>query len=106
MGRFRDIWDRSKDGSRHEQRSFVRYALVVTCLLLVFLLVKKDNIFRWIEAGFTIRGQERRIEKLRKETERLDAETRMLTLDRDTLERFARENLGFAEPGDDVYLIK
>lgn len=106
MGRFRDIWDRSRDGSKHEQRSFVRYAIVVTVLLLVFLFVKKDNVFRWIEAGFTIRSQERRIEKLRKETERLDAKARMLVSDCDTLEKFARENLGFAEPGDDVYLIK
>lgn len=74
--------------------------------MLVFLFVKKDNIFRWVEAGFTIRSQERRIEQLRKETGSLDAKARMLTSDRDTLETFARENLGFAEPGDDVYLIK
>jgi len=106
MGRFLDIWDRSKDGSKHEQRSFVRYAIVATMLLLVFLFVKKDNIFRWVEAGFTIHSQERKMEKLRKETDLLDAKARMLTFDRDTLERFARENLGFAEPGDDVYLVK
>ena len=64
MGYFRDIWDRSKDGSRHEQRSFVRYAIVATLIMVVFLLVKKDNLLRWVEAGFTIAGQERKIEKL------------------------------------------
>ena len=106
MGWFIDIWDRKKDGAKHEQRSFVRYALVITCVMLAFLMVKRDNIFRWIEAGFTIAGQERKIENLRRQTERLDAEARMLTQDRDTLEKFAREQLGFAESGDDVYLIK
>lgn len=106
MGRFLDIWNRKKDGSRHEQRSFVRYALVVTCLMLAFLLFKKDNIFRWIEAAFTVRRQENTIEELQKRTERLDAQIRTLSANRDTLERFARENLGFAEPGDDVYLVK
>lgn len=106
MGRFREIWDRSKDGDRKEQRSFLRYAIVATALMVIFLFVKKDNIFRWVEAGFTIHRQERQIEYLRQETERLGEETGLLTNDRDTLEKYAREQLGFAEPGDDVYLLK
>ena len=106
MGWFKDIWDREKDGSRKEQRSFARYAIVVTSLMVLFLFVKKDNVLRWIAAGFTVNSQERRIEQLRTETERLDAQTRLLTNDRDTLEKYARENLDFAEPGDDVFLIK
>lgn len=106
MGKFSDIWDRGKDGDRHQQRSFLRYAIVITALMLAFLLLKKDNIFRWVEAGFTIHGQEKRMEFLRKETDKLDAQTKLLTNDRDTLEKYAREELNFAEPGDDVYLIK
>lgn len=106
MGWFRDIWDRDRDGSRKEQRSFVRYAIVATALMVLFLFVKKDNVFRWIDAGITIRKQENRIEKLKADIDRLDNRTRLLTNDRDTLERYARENLGFAEPGDDVFLIK
>ncbi|MCQ2181232.1 MAG: septum formation initiator family protein [Bacteroidales bacterium] len=106
MGRFSKIWNRSLDGDFKEQRSFVRYAIVITAVMLAFLFVKKDNIFRWIEAGVTIRNQEKRMEYLRRETERLDARTRLLTNDRDTLERYAREELNFSEPGDDVYLIK
>lgn len=106
MGWFRDIWDRDRDGSRKEQRSFVRYAIVATALMVLFLFVKKDNVFRWIDAGLTIRKQENRIEQLKADIDRLDNRTRLLTNDRDTLERYARENLGFAEPGDDVFLIK
>ena len=106
MGYFRDIWDRSKDGSRHEQRSFVRYAIVATLIMVVFLLVKKDNLLRWVEAGFTIAGRERKIEKLRVQTRSLEEQTSLLSHDRDTLEAFAREHLGFAEKGDDVYLVK
>lgn len=106
MGWFRDIWDRDRDGSRKEQRSFVRYAIVATALMVLFLFVKKDNVFRWIDAGITIRKQENRIRQLKADIDRLDNRTRLLTNDRDTLERYARENLGFAEPGDDVFLIK
>ena len=59
---------------------------------------------RWVQAGFTIRDQERRIEALKKDNDRLDAEIRMLSTSRDSLEQFAREQFGFAEPGDDVYI--
>ena len=34
----KDLWDREKDGSRKEQRSFLRYAIVATALFLIFML--------------------------------------------------------------------
>ena len=58
MGKFKDIWDRDKDGSNHGQRSFIRYAIVATVVFAVFLLVKKDSVIRWVQAGFTLRRQE------------------------------------------------
>lgn len=108
MEKFRNVWKRGNDGDGDKEirRSFVRYAIVVTAFMIAFLFLKKDNIFRWIEAGMTVHSQERRMENLRKETERLDARTKLLTNDRDTLEKYAREELGFAESGDDVYLIR
>ena len=51
---FKDLWDRSKDRGREEQRSFLRYAIVATVLFAVFLFVKKDNVLTWINAGFTL----------------------------------------------------
>ena len=42
--------------------------------------------------------------KLKEDNERLDDEIRMLSTSRDSLEKFAREEFGFAEPGDDVYM--
>ena len=104
MGKFKDIWDRDKDGNRAGQRSFIRFAIVVTAVFLLFLFVKKDNLVRWIQAGFTISAQERRIEELKQDNDRLDARIHMLSTSRDSLEMFAREKFGFAEPGDDVYL--
>ncbi|MBQ4287126.1 MAG: septum formation initiator family protein, partial [Bacteroidales bacterium] len=37
--------------------------------------------------------------------DRMDAKVKMLSNDRDSLERYARENFNFAEPGDDVYIV-
>lgn len=86
--------------------SFLRFAAVITALFAVFLLVKKDNVIRWIQAGFTIAGQERQIRELTLENERLDRELETLSTNRDSLEKFAREELGFAAEGDDIYLTK
>ena len=101
-----NIWDRSKDGSRQEQRSFLRYAIIATALCAVFLFVKKDNVMRWIQAGFTLRKQERQIELYRSKNAELDRRINMMTTDRDTLETFAREEFHFSESGDDVYIIE
>ena len=104
MGKFKDIWDREKDGNRAGQRSFLRFAIVITAVFVLFLFIKKDSLVRWVQAGFTIRDQERRIEALKKDNDRRAAEIRLLSTSRDSLEQFAREQFGFAEPGDDVYI--
>lgn len=105
MGKFRDLWDRSKDGSRREQRSFLRYAMVVTLLFLFFLCVKKDSLVTWVSSGITLGRQAREMERLETENAALEARIRQLTENRDSLERFAREQLQFAAPGDDVYIL-
>ena len=88
------------------QRSFVRYAGIATAAVVLFLLVKKDNVINWIQAGFTLQKQRRQIEYLQKENDELDRRIRTMTEDRDSLEKFARENYFFAEPGDDVFIIQ
>jgi len=105
MGKFSNIWNRSKDGTNHEERSFVRYAIISTAIFLLFIcVIKRDNLFRWIEAGVTIRRQEKQMEFYESDIGRLKKEVSSLTTDRDTLEKFAREKFLFAEPGEDVYV--
>ena len=107
MARYtKDIWDPEKDGNRKEQRSFLRYAIIATALFLLFLFLKKDSIITWVQAGFTLRRQQRQIEQLRQENDAMDQKIKTMSLDRDTLERYAREQFYFAEPGDDVYIIE
>ena len=107
MGKFSKIWNRSKDGSNHEERSFVRYAIISTAIFLLFIcVIKRDNLFRWIEAGVTIHKQEKQMEFYEADIARLKDEVKSLTTDKDTLEKFAREKFLFSEPGEDVYVIE
>ena len=86
------------------RRSFIRYAIAATALFVIFLFVKRDNIIRWIQAGFTLKSQEKQIELLRQKNEDLDRKIELMSTNKDSLETFSREEFYFAAPGDDVYL--
>ncbi|MBR6457057.1 MAG: septum formation initiator family protein [Bacteroidales bacterium] len=101
----KDIWDKSKDGNRKEQRSLARVAIVAAAIAVVFLFVKKDNVIRWIQGGFTIARQNKEIKANDKKIRELDQKIESLTSNKDSLEKFARENWNFAEHGDDIYII-
>ena len=73
---------------------------------LIFIgFIKKNNLINLVNAAFQLKKQEARIEWYREDIDRLENEIEMLTTDRDSLEKFARENFQFARSGDDVYLI-
>ena len=50
--------------------------------------------------------QEKIIEQYQVENAELDRRINMMKTDRDTLEKFAREQYNFAAPGEDVYLVE
>lgn len=89
-----------------EHRSFFIFAAAVTVIALLNLCVGPGNNFiRCIKAKMEMADQQRQINEYLKDIERMDKRIKMLTSDRDTLEKFARERFLFAEPGDDVFLI-
>ena len=105
MGKFKSLWKKSADGERREQRSFARYAIIVTFLCLLFLLIKHDNLIVWMRSALTLRSQKRQIEQLRNDNDRLHNAADNLYSDKDSLETFARENYLFCAPDEDVYIV-
>lgn len=98
MSKFKDI--------DSESRSFIRFAIIATLLALVFLIVRKDGIVRWIQAGITVHKQQKQMEYLQEKNASLDEKIKMLSTNRDSLERYARETYFFASEGDDVYITE
>ncbi|MDO5321923.1 MAG: septum formation initiator family protein [Bacteroidia bacterium] len=86
--------------------SFLRYAIVVTVLFLLFLFLKKDSIITWVQARMSLRSQEKQIEWYKEDNDRLDRKIESMSQNRDTLEQFAREEFYFSEEGDDVYIVE
>ena len=77
---------------------------VVMLLFAVLSFLSDKLILAAIEAGVTIRKQEKQMEFYESDISRLKDEVGTLTTDKDSLEKFAREKFLFAEPGEDVYL--
>ena len=99
MGKIKDIF-------RGPHRNFAWFAVITTGLFLVFWLVGSGNTFiHWAKAGMEIRRQEKVIRNYEEQNAEMDRRINMIRTDRDTLEKFAREQFNFAVPGEDVYIV-
>ena len=82
---------------------YVIITLIFTALLLFY---PGNNLFTWIKARYEIKEQEKLMRKYQIEIMEMDARIKELCTNRDTLEKFARENFHFAKPGEDIYLLE
>lgn len=80
------------------------FFVIAFVLFVGFLFVKKNNVVRWIQSGFTLHQQNKTIEQYTEDIKSMDEQLNMLRSNRDSLETFARENFFYSKPGDDVYL--
>ena len=100
MGRIKDIF-------RGPHRKFAWFVVVSTLFLIGAWLVGPGNTFiHWGKSAIEVRRQEKLIEKYEIENAELDRRIKMISTDKDTLEKFAREQYNFAASGEDVYLVE
>ena len=100
MGKIRDIFH----GPR---RKFAWFVVITTSVFIFLWIVGPGNTFvHWIKAGMEISRQEKTIRNYQEENAELDRRINMIRTDRDTLEKFAREQYNLAVPGEDVYVIE
>ena len=99
MGKVKDIFH----GPR---RRFAWFVVITTSIFALLWIAGPGNTFvHWIKAGVEIGRQEKTIRHYMEENAELDRRINMLRTDRDTLEKFAREQYNFAVPGEDVYVM-
>ena len=102
-----DILGKIKAAYRGPRRNFMRVATGATVVFLFVWIVGPGNtIFHWIGAALENRRQEKLIEQYQQQNAQMEERLRMLKTDKDTLEKFAREQFHFAVPGEDVYLVE
>ena len=89
------------------RRKFFWFATLATAVFLFVWIVGPGNtVIHWAKAGMEIRRQEKLMEYYNEQNAQMENRLQLLKNDKDTLEKFAREQFRFAAPGEDVYIVE
>ena len=100
MGKIKDLF-------KGKHRKFAWFVVITTVLFLgLWLFGSGNTIILWVENAVEVRRQQKQIEYYDDANEEMSRRLDMLRTDKDTLEKFAREQFNFAVPGEDVYIIE
>lgn len=105
--KFSEISSKIKQAYTGPRRKFFWFATVATIVFMFVWIVGPGNtVIHWAKAGLEIRRQEKVMEQYMEQNAQMETRLRLLKNDRDTLEKFAREQFHFAAEGEDVYLVE
>lgn len=82
-----------------------KYFIVSFVFLVLVGFVDRNNIVRWCRDIVTVMRQEKVIRQYRKDIEAIDGKLRELTSDKDSLEKFAREQYYFQKKDEEVFIV-
>lgn len=92
-----------KDVLKSKQGAYIIISLLFFLILCVY---PDNNLFTWISAKIEIHEQEKQMRKYENGISEMQERIKSLKENRDTLERFARENFHFTASDEDVYLLE
>lgn len=82
-----------------------KYVIVTFIFAVIVLFVDRNNVIDWAGNYFKAIRQERIIRQYRNDIDILDEKLRELTSDKDSLEKFAREQYYFHKKDEEVFII-
>ena len=102
--------DIQPEEKRRSRRKFVRiltnkYFIVTFVFAVIVLFVDRNNLIRWAGDYIEVLRQERVIRQYHRDIEALDGKLDELTSDRDSLEKFAREQYYFHREDEEVFIV-
>lgn len=83
-----------------------KYFVVGFIFLVWICFFDTNNVGQMIRARVTLRRQQRQIEFYKREISNMDRKLQQLRSERDSLEKFAREEYYYHQDGEDVYVIE
>ena len=99
MGKIKDIFT-------GEHRRLAWFTVVATAVFVIMKLFGPGTtVIHWIQAKRELVRPDKQMEQYRREIEAMDQNIDELKTNPDSLEKFAREQFGFAVPGEDVYIV-
>lgn len=82
-----------------------KYLIVAVVALVWVLFLDSNNIYSWLRDRRFVKNQEAQKEYFRSEIKNLDEKLQELSSNKDSLEKFAREEYLFHEPDEVIYLF-
>ena len=83
-----------------------KYFVVGFIFLVWICFFDTTNVGQMIRSRVTLRRQQRQIEFYKREISNMDRKLQQLRSERDSLEKFAREEYFYHQDGEDVYVIE
>ena len=101
------ILGKIKDLFRGEHGTFFKFVSVCLALFIILWIVGPGNtVIHWARSKSELRHQKKQVELYQKEIEQMRRQVEMLQNNRDSLEKFAREQFMFSAPGEDVFIVE
>lgn len=99
-------WNEKRMASRWLRILTDKYTVATVVFVVVVVFTDANSLLRLLGKKWDLYRQERTIEHYRREISDLDRRLEELTRQRDSIERFAREQYYFQEKDEVVYLVE
>ncbi len=82
-----------------------KYLIVAVVAIVWILFLDSNSIYNWLRDRRLVKSQELQKEYFRLGIKNLDEKLQELSSNKDSLEKFAREEYLFHEPDEDIYIF-
>lgn len=108
MSIFTKIGEKYREWKQHPVGKVLlnKYFVVGFIFLVWICFFDTNNVGQMIRARVTLRRQQRQIEFYKREISNMDRKLQQLRSERDSLEKFAREEYYYHQDGEDIYVIE
>ena len=108
MSFFSKIGDKIRQWKQHPVGKVLlnKYFIVGMIFLVWICFFDTNNLGRMFRSRRTLQSQRQQIEFYEQEISKMDRKLEQLKSERDSLEKFAREEYYYQQDGEDVYVIK
>lgn len=83
-----------------------KYFLVTVAFILLITFIDSNNVIRWVSDLRELSEQKRQIEYYKEAIQKSDEQLKELRSNKDSLEKFAREQYFFHAPDEELFIIE
>lgn len=108
MSIFTQVKEKIREWKQHPVGKVLlnKYFIVGLIFLVYICFLDTNNVGQMIRSRVTLRSQKRQIEFYEREITKMDRKLEQLKSERDSLEKFAREEYFYLMDGEDVFILR